>query len=322
MRGITVPPVQAEAARLSTFRATLYPSLFRSEAANKKLITFVWRNVYNWFPRLRFLSSRRAQRVERSPLAKRLLSDLRRRGVAITDVRALGAERLLTELQEKYRDEPAGLALLGSRMSEPLVHAFARNPILKDTADVYCGLVTSLQQAGCILHSSVRQESRRGNAEWHVDIEDLHVVKAFLFLTDVDEDSGPTEYVAGTHPHGEHALELAAQLRRGMLLTEEAPFGLTPERLVGRAGTVALLDTRGLHRGGFGSGKWRAVALCCYAAPHWVHPQLGLSVLIAYMFRLYAPLLRALSPWNLLFAPFRYRLRPESNVRRWRQWRK
>jgi hypothetical protein len=298
----------AETERPELLRGTLYPSVFRSEASNKKLITWVWLNVYNGLARLRFVRSGAAERVEGSPVAKRLLADLRERGVAITDVHAIGAEHELAELCEKYRREPAGLALEGGRISEPLVQAFARNAIIKDTIDAYCGLVTSRQQAGCILHPSVRQESRRGNAKWHVDVEDLHVVKAFLFLTDVDADAGPTEYVPGTHPDGEHALTLAEQLRRGIPIDTDAPLGLEPEPLVGKAGTVALFDARALHRGGFGRGKWRAVAFCSYTAPHWVHPQLGFSLYIALKFRVYAPLLRAVSPWNLLFAPFRYKV--------------
>jgi hypothetical protein len=246
--------------------------------------------------------------VERSPVARRLLADLREHGVAITDVAAIGAERELAELREKYREEPPGLSLEGGRVNEPLVRAFGRNRIVKDVIDAYCGLATSRQQAGCILHPSVRQEDRRGNARWHVDVEDLHVVKAFLFLSDVDEDAGPTEYVPGTHPLGAHAVALAERLRRGIPLHEETPLGLAPRRLVGKAGTVALFDARALHRGGFGRGRWRAVAFCSYAAPHWVHPQLGFSLYIAFKFRLYGPLLRAVTPWNLLFAPFRYRV--------------
>ena len=295
-------------ARSDTLRGNLYPSLFRSEAANKRWITWIWRNVYNWFARLRFLASGAEQRVERSPVAKQLLKDLRERGMAVTDVEAIGAQRELAELREKYRQEPVGLELEGGRVNEPLVQAFARNPVVKDVVDAYCGLTTGRQQAGCILHPSVRQENRKGNARWHVDVEDLHVVKAFLFLSDVDQDAGPTEYVPGTHPHGEHAVALAEQLKRGIPLSEEKPLGIAPQPLVGKAGTVALFDARALHRGGFGRGKWRAVAFCSYAAPHWVHPQLGFSVYIALKFRLYTPLLRAMSPSNLIFAPFRYKV--------------
>jgi hypothetical protein len=289
-------------------KGALYPSVFRSEAANKKLITFLWRNVYNGFARVRFLASGAAERVERSPVARRLLADLREHGVALTDVAAIGAEDELAALRDKYRQEPPGLALEGGRVNEPLVQAFARNRIVKDVIDAYCGLATSRQQAGCILHPSVPQEDRRGNARWHVDVEDLHVVKAFLFLSDVDEEAGPTEFVPGTHPQGAQAVALAEQLRRGIALGEEAPLGTKPRQLVGKAGTVALFDARALHRGGFGRGKWRAVAFSSYTAPHWVHPQLGFSVYIALKFRLYGPLLRAVSPWNLLFAPFRYRV--------------
>jgi len=286
----------------------LYPSIFESQAKNKRLITWVWLHVYNWFARLRFLLSGTEKRVESSPVARRLLADLRARGVAVTDVEAIGAGDVLAELRRKYSQEPPDLSLEGGRISEPLVQEFARNKVVKDAIDAYCGLATSRQQLGCILHPSVAQEARRGNAKWHVDVEDLHVVKAFLFLTDVDANAGPTEYVPGSHPQGDHAVALAEALQRGIAFDEETPLGIRPESLVGKAGTVALFDARALHRGGFGHGKWRAMAFCSYTAPHWVHPQLGFSLYIALKFRVYTPLLRALAPWNLIFAPFRYKV--------------
>ena len=44
---------------------------------------------------------------------------------------------------------------------------------------------------------------------WHSDVEDLFTVKAYTFLTDVDEFSGPLDYIAETHPKGRFAVETA-----------------------------------------------------------------------------------------------------------------
>ena len=46
-------------------------------------------------------------------------------------------------MRDKYRQEPAGLAAEGGRIKEPMVQRFARNPMVKDVVDAYCGLATS-----------------------------------------------------------------------------------------------------------------------------------------------------------------------------------
>ena len=39
---------------------------------------------------------------------------------------------------------------------------------------------------------------------WHYDFDDKHLLKAFLYLDDVDAETGHFEYVAGSQPGGEH----------------------------------------------------------------------------------------------------------------------
>ena len=39
------------------------------------------------------------------------------------------------------------------------------------------------------------EAERTASQEWHRDPEDQHVVKVFLYFSDVDEDAGPFEYV-------------------------------------------------------------------------------------------------------------------------------
>ena len=39
---------------------------------------------------------------------------------------------------------------------------------------------------------------RKASQRWHRDFNDRHLLKAFLYLVDVDEETGPFEYVAGS----------------------------------------------------------------------------------------------------------------------------
>ncbi len=82
--------------------------------------------------------------------------------------------------------------------------------------------------------------------KFHFDLDRLRFLKVFVFLTDVDADTGPHVYVPGSHRDlpwelrvdGRHSdAEVTARLDR------------PPERISGPRGTIFLADTRGLHKG-------------------------------------------------------------------------
>lgn len=89
----------------------------------------------------------------------------------------------------------------------------------------------------------------RGDAEhaelFHRDYDDLRFIKLFLYLTDVDENSGPHIFVRGSHRQE----RLLARVR----FDEDQVAACYPAedrlRLVGKAGTSFLENTFGLHRG-------------------------------------------------------------------------
>lgn len=81
---------------------------------------------------------------------------------------------------------------------------------------------------------------------YHFDLDRLRFVKVFVFLTDVDEDTGPHSYVRGSHRHQPPAL------RRDGRHTDDEVLAAYPgdERLVtGPRGTMFLADTIGMHKG-------------------------------------------------------------------------
>jgi hypothetical protein len=80
---------------------------------------------------------------------------------------------------------------------------------------------------------------------FHRDVDDLAFLKLFVFLTDVDDESGPHIFAAGSHRK-----DVLTRIAR--YTHEEVQMAVGPEtiqRLVGPAGTSFIENTYGLHRG-------------------------------------------------------------------------
>jgi hypothetical protein len=113
-------------------------------------------------------------------------------------------------------------------------------------------------------------DERVASQRWHRDPEDEHVVKVFLYLSDVDAGAGPFEYIRSSATGGRYGdLWPWGQAKR-----YPPPDGLTSrvakeDRLTvtGPAGTLILCDTGGFHRGGFASMKPRVLATWTYVGP-------------------------------------------------------
>ena len=87
------------------------------------------------------------------------------------------------------------------------------------------------------------------------------IYKAFLYLTDVSEESGPFVYMPGTHVGGAWRIRkerefdsLGTTQSFGHFFPQEIralreQFGWEPQIMTGEAGTLILADLRGLHRG-------------------------------------------------------------------------
>ena len=73
---------------------------------------------------------------------------------------------------------------------------FAAGDALLDVVNSYRNVKTKLIDVDQWYTIPVADESERhASQQWHRDPEDQHVVKAFLYFSDVDEDAGPFEYI-------------------------------------------------------------------------------------------------------------------------------
>ena len=98
--------------------------------------------------------------------------------------------------------------------------------------------------------------------KFHIDLDDVKFCKLFIYLTDVDEDSGPHTYIGGSHD-----MELITKLRdqwpggseefnkwyfNTLRKTDgqvKRIFGRDPTHLTGPRGTRFVADTFGVHKG-------------------------------------------------------------------------
>jgi hypothetical protein len=144
------------------------------------------------------------------------------------------------------------------------------NPRLLDLANAYLGLWSKLEYVDLWYTPPVAEDDRRSSQRWHRDFNDRHLLKAFIYLVDVDEETGPFEYVPRSAPGG----ELDSLWPWRPLGDNYPPQDELAERIDGRAvtftapkGTIILCNTSGFHRGGFATGRPRVLATFTWDSP-------------------------------------------------------
>jgi len=110
-------------------------------------------------------------------------------------------------------------------------------------------------------------DQRVASQRWHRDPEDEHIVKVFVYFSDVDEAAGPFEYVRGSTEGGRYGDLWAWGDGHRYPPPDELESAVAPEDRVtvtGPAGTIILCDTGGFHRGGFARENPRILAIQTY----------------------------------------------------------
>ena len=141
-----------------------------------------------------------------------------------------------------------------------------------DVANTYLGLWSKLEYVD--MWYSVPQPvdaDRISSQRWHRDFNDKHLLKAFLYLVDVDEETGPFQYVPGSAPGGRYADAWPWKPLGENYPPENELEKRIPEdgvrTFTGPKGTFLFCNTSGFHRGGFATAKARVLATCTYSSP-------------------------------------------------------
>jgi hypothetical protein len=125
-----------------------------------------------------------------------------------------------------------------------VVRDFANSPVLLTIARNYLGCTPTISSIG-VRWSFPKPSRLDGTQIFHRDVDDWRFMKAFIYLTDVDHESGPHRYVKRTHCTSSR---LRALPYSSVQLEQE--YGAeTIETVVGPRGTTFLADTFGIHCG-------------------------------------------------------------------------
>jgi hypothetical protein len=142
---------------------------------------------------------------------------------------------------------PDGVAFANYALADlvtcPYLLALSNSPALLDLARQYLGCTPTL--SGLSARWSFPGESASGDVQkFHRDSEDWLAFRIMVYLTPVDDASGPHVYVRGTH--------LDRRTARLPVLDDaavHARFGARIARQTGAQGFGFAVDTAGLHKG-------------------------------------------------------------------------
>jgi len=96
---------------------------------------------------------------------------------------------------------------------------------------------------------------------WHFDKDRTSFLKVFVYLTDVEQENGPHEYIKGSHK--------IPPTRDGRFSDTEIfsrHSKSSVARIIGEAGTIFIEDTHGIHRGTPVNGGTRTILQLEYAS--------------------------------------------------------
>lgn len=225
----------------------------------------VWFYVLNRGARARF----NADKKELTPVQERVVRDLRTTGIGITSCDELFGPGTFEKLKAYAETSPTFEKEGGKKpyiieywaptptlsKENPFV-TLSLSPAALNIVNAYMQMWSKFYYVmlGRTLVVPVDAEAK-ASQRWHRDYEETRMCKMFIYLNDVDEDSGPFTYVKGSQLGGKYRKIFPQRPGRGIYPPEGGVEALIPERdrflAVGRAGSVIFADTSGLHRGGF-----------------------------------------------------------------------
>ncbi len=250
----------------------------------------------------RVLSNRKSRRLythehpELDDVQRRIVSEVEADGFSVVSFGDLFPDSLWQEIEtqrdafaaETERDLAAGGENVRVRQGKEFVvrlHSYgvelgfddpwfraSSSRRMLDIANAYLRMWSKLEYVD--VWYSVPQPAgaeRVSSQRWHRDFNDKHLLKAFLYLVDVDESMGPFQYVPGSQPGGPYADAWAWRPLGDNYPTEEELEQRIPasaaHAFTGPQATLIFCNTAGFHRGGFSTTRPRLLATTTYSSP-------------------------------------------------------
>jgi len=153
-------------------------------------------------------------------------------------------------------------------VQHPFIGFSLSNPIVKIVSG-YLGALPRFRYFSLEATMPMSEGMRAyASQQWHRDPDDQQLVKAFLYLNDVDEAGGPFTYLQYSQRGGKWRTFFPQQPPRGNAKTTEDVNTSIPKedviQCMGKAGTMIFCDTSGLHKGGYASSNVRFMYTSAY----------------------------------------------------------
>ena len=176
----------------------------------------------------------------------------------------------LRPLADVQRNAPMGQYTPEQLMATPHLIDFLNDPAIIDFLELALGCVPTLYSIRAWWSFAANTPTGLNQQYFHRDTDDWRFVTLFLYLTDVDESSGPHQLIAGSHTRSGMQALVAQARAKGMndvaIDIEESfanmkffgvEFSANCERLFrdaivnveGPAGTMFMANTIAIHRG-------------------------------------------------------------------------
>ena len=149
---------------------------------------------------------------------------------------------------------------------------------LLDIAENYISL--PIHYLGVELKKEIPNGKSTGVRKWHLDTEDYRMVKIIVYLTDVDSESGPFEYL----PRYKSSMVAASLQYKSGLIADDVLAKYVPNKdwhsCVGHRHTVMIIDPANiLHRAKPALNRERRSITFHYISKHPIHNRTnGLSI--------------------------------------------
>ncbi|MEH1856069.1 MAG: phytanoyl-CoA dioxygenase [Nostoc sp.] len=214
---------------------------------------------------------------------RKILNALKKDGVYITTLADLGLNSSSELLKASYHqlsqmDNPNNdhldekLPQIYTVTGLPEFYAWGMEKRLLNIIENYIGLPIAFH--GVHLRKDFNNKHQFGTLLWHSDAEDRRIIKIFIYLNDVEEKTGPFEYIPRslTPLFSWNYIQLFYKLWKSgyMGIDDEEVKPVIPKSAwkscPGPAGTVIIVDTKNALHHGTVRTEDRSALFFCYTA--------------------------------------------------------
>ncbi len=208
----------------------------------------------------------------------RVVTDLKKDGFAVTSLDELFPGQNLLPKLRAYADGLIGQArqrekgktyltdLWGKAKTVDLANPFVQVSLSEKVVGIangYMGMLSKFFMYNLNLVIPVGDAQPISSQRWHRDPEDKKLCKIFIYLNDVDIETGPLSYFPKSHADGKWGRKFPQAAPQGSINIPENVVESLADKdsgikvATGGAGTVIFGDTAGIHRGGYAKSKER-----------------------------------------------------------------